>query len=136
MNWKDSRHKISDHRPNRDAASGRKSRNRGVNLYKKKLESPWRQKTGHMHQQPKFKRIYRGRETTYVISDMASEELLKHGGRMGYYLRQCERKALEGRRDHAGRVNLVLLLHDILTSKLKGDSKTELSRLLEKKKRN
>lgn len=49
-----------------------------------------------------------------------------------------ERGDLEGRRNHASRVNLFLLLHDILTSKLKGDGKTELSRLLEreKKKRN
>lgn len=47
-----------------------------------------------------------------------------------------ERRDLEGRRNHAGRVDLVLLLHDILTSKLKGDGKTELSRLLGRKKRN
>lgn len=65
---------------------------------------------------------------------MESEELLKHGGRKGYYLGHGERRALEGRRNHAGGVNLVLLLHDILASKLKGDGKTELSRLLEKKK--
>lgn len=67
---------------------------------------------------------------------MESEELLKHGGRKGYYLGRCERRALEGRRNHAGGVNLVLLLHDILTSKLKGDGKTELSRLLGKKETN
>lgn len=57
-------------------------------IQKKMVESPWRQTTGHLHQQPKFKRIYRGRETTYVISDMESEELLKHGRRKGYYLRR------------------------------------------------
>lgn len=46
-----------------------------------------------------------------------------------------ERGDLEGRRNHASRVNLVLLLHDILTSKLKGDGKTELSRLLERERK-
>ena len=66
---------------------------------------------------------------------MESEELLKHGGRKGYYLGCGERRASEGRRNHAGGVNLVLLLHDILPSKLKGDGKTELSRLLEKRKK-
>lgn len=134
------RHKISDHRPNRDAASGgngKGNQRTGVWIYTKKtLESPGRQTTGHLHQQPKFKRIYRGRETNICHFRHESEELLKHGGWKGYYLGRCERRDLEGRRDHGSRVNLVLLLHDILTSKLKGDSKTELGRLLERKEDN
>lgn len=41
-----------------------------------------------------------------------------------------ERKSLEGRRDHAGGIGLLLLLHQLLTSDLKRDGKADLGRLL------
>lgn len=39
-------------------------------------------------------------------------------------------RSLEGRRDHAGRVGLLLLLHQLFTGDLKGDGKADLGGLL------
>jgi hypothetical protein len=106
-----------------------KSKKRGVNLYKKHLNLQGAKQPPAPVTQ--IQRIYR--RDIICRSRRWRGRTTKTGGRKSYYLEGLERGdgSLEGRRDHGGGVSLLLLLHQVLASKLQGNSETELGGLLE-----